>query len=576
MPRFNNIIKHLITHINKLENIQLFGLLVSIELTGLVVLSININNLIEVSGILPISVLLFISPVIFVSIYDESNKIKRYQSLILLFIPIIFINYIFYIKVGLPVGFQDVHDHIFQSENIFNLNHINFNNARVVSFNFVGLYLAHNSISSVCGVDMVLTAAVIPPFFNILCALFAYLFVNRIFSHKIAVIATIFYALENTVIHFGEEMRTQTMGTLMIFGIMLMITLIYSKNNTSKAIIMTLFLAALSFTAFVPWFYTTIIFICIIGSCFIFKEKKNALVSLNAFFLLIIFFIGYIIYIGNSLESFLQVFVNLFQENFVESVVTNSPKVGQVIYGNFIKWFTYAFWGIYIISSIYFLKKIINKEVDMPQISFFGSFSFLFLFCYASSVFGELNPGRVYIVVLILIGSTVSYLFFRLIRLEIFSKYNQSIKIIISIFIILFVSTSLAKFPNGIIGDTSPIRGYTNIDDYEYWYVDDMDYVPAGFSSDHVFNKTLHLHMPINRHMYLDLFKQNKHLTKKDFDENVSLYEKIESNSIIILENSEHGKKFAGRSLYKSEIMYNILFNKLYSNNDYQLYYKSV
>jgi hypothetical protein len=568
------IIRQLTKNLDKLKNIHVFELLLLFEIIGFVFFFINANQLFEFNGVLLISVVLFVFPSIYVAIFDTNNRISRYQSLLLLFILIVLINYIYYIRIGLPAGFQDVHDHLFQTEHLFVNGHIMFDIAKSVSFNFVSLYTIHHSLTSICNVETIWTAVFIPPIFNIICALFAYLFVNRLFSHKVAIIATLFYALENTVIYFGQELRTQTMGTLILFGMLLVMIMIYSNKNMSKSVILVLFLAALATTAFVPWFYTLILFIGILIACLIFEKKISALLTRTTFFLFLVFFFAYILYIGTSLESVMGVFTELFEENFVESALSATPDVGQVIYGDFIKWFTYSFWGLFIVSSLYYIKKIFSKEMNIFQIAFFGSFSFLFAFCYIASIFGSLSPGRVYIVVMLLIGIVISYVFLKIIPMVRNKKFNLILKTCISIFIILFVSTSLAKFPSGIIGNTQPIRGYTNIDDYEYWYVDDIDYTPSFFSMNYVNNKSLYLHMTIQRHMFMNLYDQNKHPNQREIEENASLYERIEKNSVIILQNAEHGEKFAGRERYDSEIAYNNAFVRFYSNQDYYIYYK--
>ena len=67
------------------------------------------------------------------------------------------------------------------------------------------------------GSDIVTLAGVIPPFLNILIILAVYLVVARLHEQRTGLLAAMLYGWENMVHVLGQELRTQTMGVLLLF-----------------------------------------------------------------------------------------------------------------------------------------------------------------------------------------------------------------------------------------------------------------------------------------------------------------------------------------------------------------------
>lgn len=544
-------------------------------ISGTLLLFANINQLIDVEGILVAAVALISVPIILTVSLEKKIKINKILLLIMVFFPIFLINYIYYIKFGLPVGFQDAHAHIIQYEHLFYNGSILFSEVQNISFNFVGFYILHKFIEIISDMDIIWIATVLPPFINVLVTLTAYLFINRLFSFRVAIIAIMIFGWTDTVLLFGHEFRTQTIGTLFLFEILLVIAIFYYNkevNSFQKTIIMLLLFGALAITSFISWIFAFIIFISILVAFFIFERKKNILITPLMIITFCVFFISYILYIGISLEITVTSMVNLLGTSFTNEL--SSPEIGQEIYGSFIRWFMYFFWGIFIIGSIYVLKEILFKKLDILKTVFFISFSTLFLFGFILSTSSFiLNTARIYIVIMILIGTVIAVSILKLLSVIKPQRNKIFIKLLSTFFIILIISTSLAKFPRSIIGETQPIRDYTNIDDYNYWNVDGLDYTPASFSMNYIFNKTLNLHMIIKRHMFMSLYDQNKRPIVEILPENATFLDKFTISDIIILENSEQGKTFFGRKYYPPLVVYSSYFNQIYSNGDYQVFH---
>jgi len=543
--------------------------------SGTLLLFININHLLNIDGILLVAVA-FISIPILLTVFSEF-KINKILLLVLVFFPIILINYIYHIQNGSPVGFQDVHDHIYQYQHLFNNGIIQFSQAQAISYNSVGLYIFYKFLDIIINTDIAWLASVIPPFVNIVITLVVFLLINRLFSFRLAIITTLIFGWSDQVLLFGHEFRTQTMGTLFLFCVLLLIAIFYLNKKTKsfrKTIIMLLLFGGLVLISFVSWIFAFIIFSMILISSVIFERKKDILISPFMIIIFFLFFIFYIIYIGISLDSTVTSVVNLLENFFVNEL--SSPRIGQLIYGSFIQWFMYCFWGIFIISSIYYLKEIFFKKLDILKIAFFVSFVVLFLFGFILSISsGTLSTARVYIVIMILIGTVITFGIFKLFS-GTKTKHNKIfIKLFTTLFIILFISTSLAKLPNYVIGETKPLREKTDIDKYNYWRLDNNDYAASSFMDSIYYNRTIHLHLLIKNYMLLKLYDKNQMPDAKSIDPTGKLINtKIQNGDIILLQDKAWGNEYALRNLLPAKNAY-YEYNALYDNHDYILFMKN-
>lgn len=553
---------------------HLFGFSLLLVLVGTFLLFVNAKHLLGFIGIIPVSIAMLSTPILLTLFSENISKNRKSQILIMVFIPLILINYLYFIQIGLPVGFQDVHDHIYQYNHLFNNGTILFSESQTISFNFVGLYVLHKVIEIISDTDIVWLASVIPPFISILITLIVFLFINRLFSFRVAVIATMIFGWSDIVLLFGHEFRTQTLGILFLFEILLVIAIFYfnkEAKSSRKTIFILLLFGALAITSFVSWVFALIIFISILIASLIFERKKDILITPFLIIIFCLFFVSYIIFIGISLESTVTTTIYLLKTFFTNEL--SSPQLGQGIYGSFIKWFMYCFWGIFIIGSIYYLKELLFKKLDILKTAFFISFSTLFLFGIILSTMSEtLNTARVYIVTMILIGTIISISIFRLLSVIKTQRNKILIKLFSTIFIILFISTSLAKFPDYIIGETQPIREKTDIDNYNYWRHDKSDDAVSIFMKSTIYNKSLHLHMLIKNYMFMELYDKNNYPEKSSIDyKGHILYQYIHNYDLILLQNKEQNRNYTERNLLPPQPAYEN-FNSLYTNGDYILY----
>ena len=94
--------------------------------------------------------------------FSNNHPIK---SFILVFIPILFINYIYYLTQGDVVGYTDPHFHIQQFKDIISLDgRLVSEKMFNVSFYFVGLYVLFQILESLTFMPIESLASIIPPF----------------------------------------------------------------------------------------------------------------------------------------------------------------------------------------------------------------------------------------------------------------------------------------------------------------------------------------------------------------------------------------------------------------------------
>jgi hypothetical protein len=151
-----------------------------LTLIGTMLFLVNARGLSGISGLLPVSILLMICPTL-LYIFFESCTLNKRQSIILLLIPLFALQYIYHLQVGVPVGFTDPHNHISAYWRFFSdTGSMLFENVQHVSYIFVGLYVLFHVLSLASSLDIVMLAAVIPPFLNIIVIILVYLVVNRL------------------------------------------------------------------------------------------------------------------------------------------------------------------------------------------------------------------------------------------------------------------------------------------------------------------------------------------------------------------------------------------------------------
>jgi hypothetical protein len=306
---FKNIIYIKIT----LKNFYLLNLL--IILLGVVAFISNSKYIINYPMLLFFSIILMIFPSLFIIFYCDCNKINRYFSLFIVLFPLIFIYYIYYLTQGIPVGMQDPHDHIYRTLTFLSeSNKISFSNAQfnTASANFVGLYIIYDFLIKISQFSAVFLASIIPPFMNILLILIVYIIVNRLHSHKVALLAVILYGWEEIVIILGQEIRTQTLGTILLFSLLASL-IINNKDgrNFKFSIIIFLFIFGIIISSFTSIVFSFLILLSMFLTLNILKIFKKNVRNLQPKGIYLIFFliiyIAYLLYIG---ISFTSIFLN--------------------------------------------------------------------------------------------------------------------------------------------------------------------------------------------------------------------------------------------------------------------------
>lgn len=562
-------------------NFYLLNLLIT--LSGTIFFIINVKELLVIPGLLLISVLFMITPAIINALNFDINKFCKIQSLSLIIIPLIFLCYIYTIKISLPVGYQDVHANIFEYTRIFSENgKILFSYAQNLSFNFVGLYIVFHFLDEITQINIIGLASIIPPFFTMILILAAYMIVNRLHSHKIALIAAFLFGWEGQVILFGQEMRTQTMGILLLFLLIAFVLIIQKsphKNQLSSKIIIMLFLFGIVTASFVSIFFTVIVLLIMLTTVMVFPillkwPVKSLSLTWELFILFFIFIFFYLLYIGSGFQSIISEIILLYKETIIKTAAPSSSIFGgQPIAGIFAMYINYIFLSIFLFFSIFYIIYTIKRK-DLGNAVILAGFGFLLIFWFVDAFISPLSPDRIYVVSFFLMASIVSFGFFELQRISKEKKIKYSVKIFAYVILVLFALSSVAQFPNYVIGETNPIRSIEPIDTIPYWSADSPQYRVVGFLYDYSSkNMSIHPHMLIiNYYFFQQLITKKGFKIINSLDFSIGLRpEVIKKNDIIILQDRFKGGNYTYRDLLPKPEFYEN-FNKIYSNSDYVVY----
>ena len=311
--------------------------LVSLFLTlvGTLLFLVNARGLSGIHGLLLVSILLMAAPTLFY-IFCEKCSLSRGQSLSLLLIPLFALQYIYYLQAGVPVGFTDPHAHIFTYWKLFSdAGKILFENVQQISLNFVGLYVLFRALSLASSLDIVKLAAVVPPFLNILIIVAVYLVVNRLHEHRTGLLAAMLYGWENMVHVLGQELRTQTMGVLILFTVTALLLILNRKTARSGVFAAVILLAGLATTSFVCNFYAFLVFTgaaCAVFIWFLYKRDLDWLVinsiSVGLYIAFIVFYAVYLLYVSKGFDHLLAQFSHIFFNAVGQAM---APELGTII-----------------------------------------------------------------------------------------------------------------------------------------------------------------------------------------------------------------------------------------------------
>jgi hypothetical protein len=520
---------------------------------------INAKELIHISGLLLLSLLFMIIPAVLIALNWDTYHLTKIQSLFLVIVPLIFLNYIYYITMGLPVGFTDVYSHMLQCQQSVNLDGVIQFSERL-SFNFVALYIIFNFLMATSNLNIMTLASIIPPFFNLIIIVTVYLLVKKLHSHKVALIAMLFYGWENQTLIFGHEFRTQTLGTLLLLMALFIGYSNFKKSSSTIILIIILFSSAMS--SFVSIFFTSVVFFVmlvtstIVGSASKW-QKTTELMTWRLLGLYLISCLFYIKFISGEFNNLIYTIRTLFNQMLKNTEATKFSgnqlvqATGEALYGNVVQISSYVLWGLFLLFSMFYLVMILTEK-KRDNLKFFASFSALLLCTFINIFTGVLSLGRLYTIAFILIATTLACGLFKLQDISKKTQFKYASKIFTITIILGFVIVSIMKLPNYIIGETNPIRSETPIDFVTYWNSDILQYSVNEFISSYAPNQFLYIYVPIQNYLLLQQKRKNI----------------VGGEKLSILQDKFYGDNYTYRDqILKYQMFKN--FDKIYSNKDY-------
>jgi len=548
-------------------------------LVGIVCFIINAKRLADLPGLLTVSVILMVTPIINIFLSNDFSKVGKYGSLLLLLLPLFFLNYIFFIKMGSPVGYDDPHFHIYYYTQAFSENgKILFQNIQNISFNFVGLYIVFKFLVEICNENIVTTASLVPPLLNLLVVVLVYAVISRLHPHKIALLAAMFFGWETQTIIFGQEMRTQTIGIILLLSILVIIY--RQKDSVNKSlsdmIALIILLLGVITASFVSIFFASVLIFMILATAKILNKLLNwPKISLDITWILLgmllIFFLFYTLFIGKSFRTIMSTLKFLFEQMMAGTAASSATIEVPYLYGVFAKVATRIFWAIFLVSSVFYLLHIF-KNKDTRRATFFMAFMSLLGFGLLDFIVGPLSFTRIYVVGFILIATVNSF------GLGLIKKHlkKPSFKCCFRIFactiILLFTISSTVKYPSYIIGETAPIRSKEPIDTVPYWDKNLPQYYIAKFLNSTATNRSIYLHTLEINYFLLQICNKNQLSIERSSDQRGRLvFHSISGRDLIVRHDKFNGQNYTYRNLLPDVNKYNQL-NKIYSNRDYNIY----
>jgi len=541
---------------------------------GISLFAIGSFGIIQLPGLTVLGAALLLAPAT-VYAFSRRHFLRELPVLISIIIPLVVINYVYSIRTGSPVGFQDVHIHIIETQSLLTPGgFIDFGRAQKISLNFVGLYAIAWFGSAVGHVGIVALATWLPPAFSVLVAVLVYLVARRIFSPQVAVLSMIFFAWDNNTILFGHEFRTQTIGTLFTLGAVLVYLGMQqtASGKTGFSASGMLFLFALSTSSFVSDLFALTLFTVLLAMPILVPTERRIQRS-SQYGLFVSFFALYVLYISattyGSPSAVVSSIVTLVREAFSSSS-SPSVEVGQQIYGPVVQVFAYSFWLVFGVFSILILtwRELGTEHMALPIL---GGFLATFVVGIAFSAFSVLSAGRAYAIGSVLIAIVVATGLMALSR----RAKPESRRVVVAaccLVVILFVAVSIAKFPNYIVSDVSPIRGHETIDDVPYWRLSDRDSLAAEFLLAHGQGGLVRFDMPVIPYMFLGLYDQGLLQAPPAYDSQGRLLPpNLTGGELILLRAYFEGSNYAFRNELPPESTYSG-FSKIYTDGDYELF----
>lgn len=536
---------------------------------GILLFLLNSKYLLNHALLLAI-IMMILPAVLYTLRYADEHPIR---SLALVFIPIVFINYIYFLTQGDVVGFNDPHLHINQYLNIIPSDGaINKDELAHISFYFVGLYILFKTIEVISSLPIEFLAAVIPPALNCVCIFTVFVIVTRLHTAKIGIIAMLFFGWDLYVLHLGQEFRTQTLGTLLLFMIFVLI-LTSARKFKSSGIAFTLssfpILIGIVMSSFVS--YINAVFVLVftfLASLSLhhglnFNRIKWALGVTTLLSLFILFFL-YVFNITGDYSVFFETLRHLGIQLSSGSDLSapqgsGATESGAVtyLYGSLIQYLTYGVYILFISSSVYYLY-IHFREKATLHLSIYLGFSSLLLFLFGSVFFGGLSTGRVYVLILFLFAMCTAYMLNHVRERHNRRGKSDYFRYVIVLIIFLNVVISVGKLPQYVVGEITPIRNDEPIDNVTYWDRDIAQKTANAFVDEHAGLQHYSVDAIIIRYYALGLTTK---LNQQDDSE----------GSLMLLHDKFYNKYYQNRALVKSADDFRNN-DKVYSNADYLIF----
>jgi hypothetical protein len=545
----------------------------------------NAESTVQIPGLFIISLLLLVLPGVVVALGWTNHQFTRLESLSFVFIPLIVVNYIFSIKFGVPVGFNDVHANISTYLKMFDSNGaILFQNVESLSYTFMGNWIIYRYLSELCNFDIVTLSLVVPPILNLVLTMTAYVLVSRLCSHKVALLATVLYGWEYTVLVFGHEMRTQTVGGILLFSLISLVLIFATSKrgaaSRSESVTILVVLAGLSTVSFVLVFDTTLVLVTLIfaatvASPFLLRQKQPQPLAASwksvVIFFAFIFF--YVAYMTSGFDSAVIALKRQFYLSFAPisgGVGVGNTGVGQTMYGPFLQVATYAIWVVFLLLFIWIARDVLKHRRTLPAIVF-SALGSLLLFVLFTSGTGVFESSRVYALAFILIAAILSFGIFKIQRKYAGSKYRLATQVIILAIILLQVVT-VAKLPSYVLGELSPIRGQAPIDKVPYWSSDLPQYAAASYLSNSASNQKIYPEILIVNYRLRQVSSANNLTYGLPVTGNPSAKQfSLGTGDLVMLEDQFNGQDYPFRYLLPSSTVFTGS-SAIYTNGDYIIF----
>jgi hypothetical protein len=380
----------------------------------------------------------------------------------------------------------------------------------------------------------------------------------------------IFFGWEHNGLLFGQEMRTQTFGTLILLMVIMIDIIQYSKGerrSTGTTIAVVIMLMGMVTISFAVVFYSIIAFLTVIVGMRI-SGRSDRLrflpphLTWRIYIFFLIFFLGYMLYVGNSFDSIIPSMLSLIEEAFYKADTGISMQFYAPLYGYLISYLLTILTTLFLLFTIEYLLHRRNLKTPSQRLFIFcfGSLAVLFIF---NNLIGPLSAARIYVIAFALIAVATSVFLLR--DFPPWKWHNISLnKIALVLFVYLFIISAIAMNPSYVIGNTEPVRGIEPIDMVHYWDADIPQYALSSFILKTIDNRTTHSFMLIKNYKLREVAEINNLTDAK------SAY--MGQDEIIILHDKFRNDNYTYRNKLPSIAEFSN-FDLILTNGDYLMFF---